>query len=255
MKAMTCHAVEQLSSVALPCLHLVLFAGSLVFDISCWCYVLFAGLIGVWEDVYSTNRAMEVQQPDGSATLLAHLVYVVMPQRFPAPQQPAAGPAARDSSIHSQDTQPQQQEPPLQQQQQEAEAQLHESSRDAGSEAGQPQQAQVDAGDPLGVLATAGSHPAAAATADSPSSSKPISAAADAAAAAATSPPQETSTPGEAAAGSSAAAGELVLPASWPSSCAVYVCGVQPDWRTPLGWLHTNFKAADGFLYVVVHLT
>lgn len=209
----------------------------------------------MWSDVYSTNRAIEVQQPDGSATLLAHLVHVVMPQRFPAPQQAAAGPAARDSSIQLQDTQPQQQEPPLQQQQQEAEAQLHESSRDAGSEAGQPQQAQVDAGDPLGVLATAGSHPAAAAAADAPSSSKPPNATADAAASGASSPSHFPGTAGEAAAGSSAPAGEVVLPASWPSSCAAYVCGVQPDWRTPLGWLHTSFKAADGFLYVVVHLT
>jgi hypothetical protein len=34
----------------------------------------------------------------------------------------------------------------------------------------------------------------------------------------------------------------------------VFVCGVQPDWCTPLAWLHAHLKAADCFLYIVVHL-
>ncbi|WIA28691.1 hypothetical protein OEZ86_011227 [Tetradesmus obliquus] len=29
---------------------------------------------------------------------------------------------------------------------------------------------------------------------------------------------------------------------------------VEPDWCTPLAWLHANLKAADSFLYIVVHL-
>jgi hypothetical protein len=51
-----------------------------------------------------------------------------------------------------------------------------------------------------------------------------------------------------------AAAGSIELSPQWPTQSAVYVCGIHPDWRTPLGWLHANLKAADGFLYVAVHI-
>jgi hypothetical protein len=47
---------------------------------------------------------------------------------------------------------------------------------------------------------------------------------------------------------------QVVLPSHWPSA-SVFVCGVQPDWCTPLGWLHAHLGAADCFLYVVVHIT
>lgn len=157
-----------------------------------------AGLIGVWSDVCSSTRAVEVQQPDGSATLLAHLAHLVMPQRFPAlvQQQQQLDTAAGSSGV----------------QQQEVAGQL------------------AAAANPLGVL-TPSTQPAAAGTAAGSSSS--------------------SLSPAAAAAGDA-----TVLPQQWPASCsAVYVCGVQPDWCTPLGWLHEHMKAADGFLYVAVHLS
>jgi hypothetical protein len=45
-------------------------------------------------------------------------------------------------------------------------------------------------------------------------------------------------------------------PDGWPDAadCRVLVCGVSPDWHTPLAWLHAQLRAADGFVYVVVHL-
>lgn len=159
----------------------------------------------MWSEVYSSSRAIEVQQPDGSSTVLAHLVHTVMPQRFPAPQQQQQQ-AVASSSIE----QPQ------------GNAAQQQSIQPQGD--GQEQQ-QAAATDPLGVLSS--------------SSSKPSASSSD------TGAVQE---------GTAAAAAGGVLPAQWPQSCAVYVCGIQPAWCTPLGWLHANLKAADGFLYVVVHL-
>jgi hypothetical protein len=223
--------------------------------------------MGVWSDVYSTNRAIEVQQADGSATLLAHLVHHVMPQRFPALQQQQQGPvqAAGSSIPHgaAQQQQALQTEVPL----------AGAAAADSGDLTHQQdamQQAQAEAAsDPLGVLTSTHSEPAAAGAADGdePGSSRGARAeAADVAAAAASGNSRPDSQPSQPLADLSAssaaaapadsvqAAGDVVLPASWPAACAVYVCGVEPDWRTPLGWLHANFKAADGFLYVVVHL-
>lgn len=54
----------------------------------------------------------------------------------------------------------------------------------------------------------------------------------------------------------SSTAANHVLPPDWPDQgICVLVCGVQPDWCTPLAWLYTHMRAADGFLYIVVHLT
>lgn len=156
------------------------------------------GVLQLWEQVFSTSRAVELQQPDGSATLLAHLLHAVMPQRFPA-LQPAAASGA-------------------------------EAARQPDSAAA----AAADAGsDPLGALGGGSSGgPAAEPVASSSSSSQPP-------------PPPH-------AAGSRPAA---VSP-GWPGggACRVLVCGVTPDWSTPLGWLHAQLHAADGFLYVVVHV-
>lgn len=160
--------------------------------------------------MFSSTRAVEVQQPDGSTTLLAHLAHLVMPQRFPALVQQQQCTAAGSTSV--------------QQQADEAGA-----APAASSQQRQVAEQVAAAGpDPLGALMQS-TEPAAGTAAGSSSAPSP--------------PP--------AAAGDTA-----VLPQQWPASCsAVYVCGVQPDWCTPLGWLHEHMKAADGFLYVAVHLT
>jgi hypothetical protein len=225
--------------------------------------------MGVWSNVYSTNRAVEMQQPDASATLLAHLVHQVMPQRFPALQQrQGVVRAAASSRPHG----AAQQEQALQTVGPAARAAAADSA-DLAHKQDPMQGVQPEAAsDPLGGLNSTCSQPAAADGAggdeQTGSSGAGEEAADDAAAAAAavsgnsrpdtqpSQPQAELSVPSAASAApdSSQAGGDFVLRASWPAACAVYVCGVQPDWHTPLGWLHAHFQAADGFLYVVVHL-
>jgi hypothetical protein len=202
-----------------------------------------AGLLGVWSDVYSTNRAVEVQQADGSATLLAHLVHTVMPQHFPAPQQlgPTVAAAAVGSPAGGSEQQQQQQpagDPP------DAGGGAEQPAAVAATAAGSDQQGAAAAGDPLGVLASTSSL-AAAGQVSSGSSQVTQQTLQDA-----TQGMPASSDEGAAA----AAAGGVELSPQWPTQSAVYVCGIQPDWRTPLGWLHANLKAADGFLYVAVHI-
>lgn len=255
-----------------------------------------AGLVGVWSEVYSTSRALEAQQPNGSSTLLAHLVHAVLPQRFPAPQQAAtaAAAAARSGSTDSMQQQGPQQAGAAQRVQP-PEGALHEAQQgspagppavseplggEGDSQATQPQDAQhaESAEDPLGVLGST-SRPAAGAeqqgsgdgsagaVLDSALAGQSCTAAVAAGASQdqgqqhssdRSSTPQEAQQPSGSAVNTAgcadAAGGGVVLPAHWPQQCAVYVCGIQPDWCTPLGWLHANLKAADGFLYVVVHL-
>lgn len=264
---------------------------------TCACALLCVtiGLVGVWSEVYSTSRALEAQQPDGSSTLLAHLVHAVLPQRFPAPQQAAtaAGGAARadssDSMRGQQQMGPAQQklppEGPLQEAQQGLPAGPPAAPGPLGgegeSQATQPQEAQhaESADDPLGVLGST-SRPAAGAeqqgsggsSAAAACDSGPAGQSCSTAAAAGASQGQgqqhssnrsstqqeDAQQPSDSAVNTAgcadAADGGVVLPAHWPQQCAVYVCGIQPDWCTPLGWLHANLKAADGFLYVVVHI-
>lgn len=174
-----------------------------------------AGILRVWDDVFSTSRPVEARQPDGSATLLAHLLYMVMPQRFPALQPPAAAAAAQ-----------------LQPQQQQTRTPPERATAGVSS-------------DPLGVSGEAAAaadarapSPSPAAAAEQPSSSQPQ---------------QQQQQPPDAAAAQRA----HLLPSGWPDARAasVLVCGVSPDWCTPLAWLHANLRAADGFLYIVVHLT
>lgn len=228
--------------------------------------ILYTGLMAVWGDVYSTNRAVEVQQPGGSATLLGHLVHQVMPQRFPALQQQSAAGAA-GSSIRQGAAQQQQ---ALQTDVPQALAAAVDSG-DSISQQDAMQEAECEAGpDPLGALTSTRSQPAAAGAdgrdgqtgstsgVGEAADTAAVSAAVAAAASGNSSLDSQPSQPQDelsAAADSGQAAVDVVLPAGWPALCAVYVCGVQPDWRTPLGWLHANFKAADGFLYVVVHLS
>lgn len=158
--------------------------------------------------MFSSTRAVEVQQPDGSTTLLAHLAHLVMPQRFPALVQQQQCTAAGSTSVQQVD--------------EAGPAPAASSQQQLVAE-----QVAAAAADPLGAL-TLCTEPAAGTAAGSSSAPSPPAAAGDTA----------------------------VLPQQCPASCsAVYVCGVQPDWCTPLAWLHEHMKAADGFLYVAVHLT
>uniref|UniRef100_A0A383VVF5 Autophagy protein 5 n=1 Tax=Tetradesmus obliquus TaxID=3088 RepID=A0A383VVF5_TETOB len=231
-------------------------------------------LAAVWEQTYSSSRPVEVLQPDGSPTLLAHLVHAVLPQQFPAPVPPAAAAAMPQPTAQ-------------QQQQQGSEQQLElpvSQATAAVSEQQQQQQDTAEAVDPLGAASDAAVEPAAGGVDVGSSGSKAPAAASegnsgsaeaepgsnaagDAAAAATVAADRQTSD----VAGSSAASREGAAPAAaaavaatapshelpdgWPASdAAVFVCGVQPDWCTPLAWLHANLKAADSFLYIVVHL-
>ncbi|KAF8072664.1 Snip1 [Scenedesmus sp. PABB004] len=159
-----------------------------------------------WQATYSSSRPVEVTQPDGSATLLAHLLHTVMPRRFPAPV-PAAGAAAGAA------------QPPephaLQEQQQEQQEQQGPAAEAAGTPSSPPD-------DPLrAAVAAPGDEGGGAAAAEAPSP-----------------PPPPPPVP---------LAASHVLPAGWPRAAAL-VCGVQPDWLTPLAWLHAQLGAADGFL-------
>lgn len=210
-----------------------------------------------WQQVFSTSRPVEVLQPDGSPTLLAHLVHLAMPAAFPAPVHPAAAAA------------------PQQQQQQEGGRQQHDVPAEAPAAAAEPQReagVQLEPGDPLGVAAAAGTAAAddaagaaeAAEAAGGQAEPPPPAAAADEGGDTA---PPAAGAPAEAAAegpggsrdpqavqgAAAAAVPAATLPDGWPAA-VVLVCGIQPDWCTPLGWLHANLRAADAFLYVVVHL-
>jgi hypothetical protein len=198
-----------------------------------------AGLLGVWSDVHSTNRAVEVQQADGSTTLLAHLVHAVMPQHFPALQQLGPSAATKGSDAGSSERQQQQAGDPV-----DAGSRAEQSPAAAATAAGSDQQAAAgDTGGPLGVLASTSSPAVGQGT--SASSQITQQALSDAA----------QGVPVSASSGEGAAvAGSIQLSPQWPTQSAVYVCGIQPDWRTPLGWLHAHLKAADGFLYVAVHI-
>lgn len=181
-----------------------------------------------------------------------------MPQQFPAPQPPAAEAAeAVTAATSSKQSGPEQH---------------HEHPSSSAPRDGGVADAIKDPAihgsapnDPLGAAITAASDvtgAAAVATARSqpevPLCGGAIAASDSAALKAAVDPsPQQTAsvaTPEVQAAVSAAAEGH-VLPRSGPvAGVRVFVCGVQPDWCTPLGWLHRNLRAADGFLYIVVHL-
>lgn len=208
-----------------------------------------AGLIDVWSNTYSSSRPVDLAQPDGSATLLAHVLHMVMPQQFPAPFV-AAGEVAQPSADGRQ------QEP----QQSAVAAQLTASSGTSSSPATGMLNAadavsETSAADPLRVpnrpiatcseAVTAEGLPGSAATATASPATAEVSY------------QQQTTS-----AVNPAKAATIVLPAAnhvlvsgWPTQgISVAVCGVQPDWCTPLGWLHSHFRAADGFLYIVVHV-
>ncbi|KAF6263705.1 autophagy protein Apg5-domain-containing protein [Scenedesmus sp. NREL 46B-D3] len=239
-------------------------------------------LAAVWEQVFSSSRPVEALQPDGSPTLLAHLVHAVLPRQFPAPVPPAAGAAGAASQQVCQ-RQRQQQQQQQQQQQHGEEQPLGHAAQGAGAAASEVQQRQQSPGDPLGAAAGAADLDAAVSVTGSDSSKADAAAGEDSSRTAEAKPgrtPEDDArklVDGAAAAGAPAAAGEQrpgvesssvtssqapaaavvpshELPDGWPASPVVFVCGVQPDWRTPLAWLHANMKAADCFLYIVVHL-
>eukprot|EP00878_Enallax_costatus_P028930 GHUV01031296.1.p1 GENE.GHUV01031296.1~~GHUV01031296.1.p1 ORF type:complete len:520 (+),score=168.61 GHUV01031296.1:310-1869(+) len=206
------------------------------------------GLLEVWSDTYSSSRPIDLTQADGSATLLAHVLHTVMPQEFPAPCSPAG--VTQLPAVGGQH----------EQQQQATTAQLPvspgASNTSAAGAAGVDTEAAV-ASDPLmlhgsctAVRAEAGAadpaegQPSAAGTAGSPD-------------AIAEAPEQLQSMPAVTSprACTVSAAANHVLTSDWPSKgVSVLVYGVQPDWCTPLGWLHAHLRAADGFLYIVVHV-
>lgn len=177
-----------------------------------------------------------------------------MPQRFPSPQAlvtsqqqvhlsclPQAGPGgSQDASIKQHDSADgvQQQQPVVTTS---TAVCLGDSSSDQSPPAALAATVDATVGDPLGVQGRAST--AAAADAAGDATKDGCSAGSSAG----------KSLQPRASEGAASAADDSGPQAQWPKSCAAFVCGIQPDWHTPLSWLHVNMKAADGFLYVVVH--
>jgi Autophagy protein Apg5 len=203
----------------------------------------------VWEQSFSTSRPFDVLQQDGSDTLLAHVMHAVMPQHFAAPvpqgssrgeqlllEQPmATAQEAADAALQQEQELLVESELPALQL--ETPAQLQ--SQPEPTPTTRQDEAAADPEQPTLLPA--------AAVSDS-----------SLAAAAADEKCDRTASDNQAAAASHVGRlSELpphVLPAvGWAPAVAV-VCGVQPPWTTPLGWLYGHFRSADGFLYIVVHL-
>lgn len=173
-----------------------------------------------------------------------------MPQRFPAPQPLTAASAAPGTEPSQQDTQ-QAQQPQHRQHEQPAVA----------TAAGRTEAADEAADDPLGVKATASVEQQPTATAagaegqqSSAATTRQSAGAADTQKAGEEQQTAETLASPRTAT-SQPASSNHILPPGWPArGVGVFACGVQPDWCTPLGWLYTNLRAADGFLYIVVHI-
>eukprot|EP00879_Flechtneria_rotunda_P027378 GHRR01029326.1.p1 GENE.GHRR01029326.1~~GHRR01029326.1.p1 ORF type:complete len:438 (+),score=154.99 GHRR01029326.1:191-1504(+) len=223
-------------------------------------------LLGILDQTYSTSRPLAATQPDGRPTRLAHVLNMVMPQRFPSlEQQPSSTAHAAVATASRRRQQQQQQQQHLQQEQQEQQQQpagsqavTATSSKAAvlskaqapGDDHSQTTYKAVDpnsnvsssrgSSQPGAPLPQTTSTPKAAASSSARETSNRLTEKAQ----------STTSNEDQEQAGTTSS---CVLPSSWPAA-SVMVCGVQPDWLTPLPWLYAHLRAADCFLYIVVHL-
>ncbi len=196
------------------------------------CCHLFAGMLAVWGSTQSTSRPVDALQPDGSPTLLLHLLHAIAPVLFPAsslPRPSAVAAAPADAAVEAAPAA-------------DSDAATPTSSQDTDPNQGQPAgtynkadaspsgQGDGPVSDPLGaVVGNRPALPQPAATRSS-SNAEPASDEAESAAGTASRPCDNHSSPH-----------------------TVIVAGVQPSLDTPVAWLHAQLHAPDYFLYVVVH--
>lgn len=183
------------------------------------------GVLSLWAEGSATSRPVAATLPHGSWTTLADCLLALAQQHCEAAARPAAAAAAGCATA------------PLEQLA--SQAALAEARQDSTA-------IECSVSEPLGAsLLRASISESAASRTDSGDPSDATPATASSVAGAGPSQPPEEGPWLQAALVAQRASFSRLRGECW-------VAGLQPPADTPLAWLHANFHAADGFLYIVV---